>query len=241
MHFLHWWSENILDLSVQVLAFLIQFNSTHSFFTYIFLFNSNKHVFFLVCSLRVQSLCSAFQNYCRFAIGCPGLIVSKIYLVHVLSSLWKQAFKYGNYHIHKWAMKNCKLENQEIRESYKYIDLPIPKQWQLLNLKSLTVWPRSNFSSNYLHLNKLHTMRMKQVIIERRQCWFVNKLLSWRPSCKKTRVKYAKFDVCSYAQGDTPDFKWWEWSKDFVGVWNFRFHNFFGWENFVNIIFGGLT
>lgn len=95
MHFLHWWSENILDLSVQVLAFLIQFNSTHSFFTYIFLFNSNKHVFFLVCSLRVQSLCSAFQNYCRFAIGCPGLIVSKIYLVHVLSSLWKQAFKYG--------------------------------------------------------------------------------------------------------------------------------------------------
>ena len=119
MHFLHWWSENILDLSVQVLAFLIQFNSTHSFFTYIFLFNSNKHVFFLVCSLTVQSLCSAFQNYCRFAIGCPGLIVSKIYLVHVLSSLWKQAFKYGNYHIHKWAMKNCKLENQEIRESYK--------------------------------------------------------------------------------------------------------------------------
>ena len=64
-------------------------------------------------------------------------------------------------------MKNCKLENREIRESYKYIDLPIPKQWQLPNLKSLTVWPRSNFSSNYLHLSKLHTMRMKQVIIER--------------------------------------------------------------------------
>ena len=97
---------------------------------------------------------------------------------------------FSNYHIHKWVMKNCKLENRKIRESYKYIDPPIPKQWQLLNLKSLTVWPRSNFSSNYLHLSKLHTMRMKQVIIERRQCWFVNKLLSWRPSRKKTRVKY---------------------------------------------------
>ena len=138
------------------------------------------------------------------------------------------ALHFSNYHIHKWAMKNCKLENREIRESYKYIDLPIPKQWQLLNLKSLRVWPRSNFSSNYLHLNNLYTMRMKQVIIERRKCWFINKLLSWRPSCKKTRVKYAKFDVCSYVQGDTPDFKWWEWSKDFVGVWNFRFRDFFG-------------
>ena len=130
-------------------------------------------------------------------------------------------FFFSNYHIHKWAMKNCKLENWEIRESYKYIDLPIPKQWQLLNLKSLRVRPRSNFSSNYLHLNKLHTMRMKQVIIEQRKCWFVNKLLSWRPSCKK-------FDVCSYAQGDTPDFKWQEWSKNFVGVWNFQFQEFFG-------------
>ena len=48
-----------------------QLNSTHFFYihTYIFLFNSNKHVLFLVCSLRVQSLCSAFQNYCCFAIS----------------------------------------------------------------------------------------------------------------------------------------------------------------------------
>ena len=62
------WGQNILDLLVQILAFSTQFNS---FFlhTYIFLFNSNKHVLFLVCSLRVQSLCSAFQNYCCFAIS----------------------------------------------------------------------------------------------------------------------------------------------------------------------------
>ena len=47
--------------SIQLIFFYIH--------TYIFLFNSNKHVLFLVCSLRVQSLCSTFQNYCCFAIS----------------------------------------------------------------------------------------------------------------------------------------------------------------------------
>ena len=50
-------------------------------------------------------------------------------------------------------------------------------------------------------------------------------------------MKYAKFDVCFYVQGDNPDFKWREWSKDFFGGLKFSILGFFWVGKFCKYLF----